>query len=173
MDKTTEKKTHVITNWNNFDKIFCNHIISDLNNKQTHPHHLSSLSLPHLPPLTPFSSGPSLLLQFFLFLPPSVSGGLAWTFVSLSLQAFSCLVIYFLHFIAESRGMFYRIGHLIMGERKYWGMARQFLSVLSLSAVSLNLKRKEEKEKKTDAKRQILFAQQKCLWLTGKYLFLY
>ncbi len=124
IDKTTKlrtklKQTGIIFFF--FILIFCIHILSYLTNKlnSSTSHHV--LSVPHLPPLTPHSSAPTLPLYLQLsFLLRSVSGEwqkLAWTLVSLPPQAFSCLVIYFLHFIADGTGMFYRIGHLIMAEK--------------------------------------------------------
>lgn len=92
----------------------------------------------------------------------------------LPLQAFSCLVIYFLHFIAEGRGMSHRIGHLITGEEMLrGGTAASLGAVTECHVLEPQKEKKTEGEKEADVNRRILFAQHKCLWLTAKYLFLY
>lgn len=107
--------------------------------------------------------------------------------MSLPLQAFSCLVIYFLPFIAEGSGMFYRIGHLIMGEKMLRDGAAASLRAVTECHVLEPQKKRGAREggrrKQTDTFRRTkmplanskisLFMLNKCTWARIHNIFLH
>ena len=156
MGKPQKTWNTLLVNWNHPSDfsffILCIHILSHLNK---HLHVVDYLAHVHTLTLREKKKKISLLCSLTSPQPSILSPSSSSSFFSLRgatrnrreppchfpPQAFSCLVIYFLHFTAEGRGMSHRIGHLITGEK-------MLLSALSQSATSLNLKKKRRRRER-------------------------